>query len=125
MPSHRSADEPTPRQRVRHLAELARLRLDDAEEERLAHDLEVVLGYVERVNDHLPRGAEGEGDPGPGEAEEAAAAAAWEAEDVAAPGLPREVFLANAPRTVDDLLWVPAVGPTEGGDGASREEGDD
>ena len=34
---------------VREIAALARLRLDDAEVERMAHDLDAILGYVETI----------------------------------------------------------------------------
>ena len=34
---------------VREIAQLARLRLDDQEVEKMAHDLDAILGYIEEV----------------------------------------------------------------------------
>jgi aspartyl-tRNA(Asn)/glutamyl-tRNA(Gln) amidotransferase subunit C len=34
---------------VREIAALARLRLDDAEVERMTHDLDAILGYVDTI----------------------------------------------------------------------------
>jgi aspartyl-tRNA(Asn)/glutamyl-tRNA(Gln) amidotransferase subunit C len=39
------------RDQVLHVAKLARLRLDDAELERMAGELSVILEHVERVNE--------------------------------------------------------------------------
>lgn len=96
------------RERVRHLADLARLRLDDAEAAGLARDLEALLQLVDRLPAPAPEDSTAAGERGPVEAP-----VLPEAGDAVEPGLPLPVFLANAPSTDGDLLSVPAVRPPE------------
>jgi aspartyl-tRNA(Asn)/glutamyl-tRNA(Gln) amidotransferase subunit C len=93
---------------VRKIANLARLRLMVAEEERFAEQLGKVIDYIDQLERFTP--------PETGEAcAPAAVAALPEAEDAVAPCLPREVFLANAPAAIDGFLLVPEVrGGTRG-----------
>jgi aspartyl-tRNA(Asn)/glutamyl-tRNA(Gln) amidotransferase subunit C len=90
---------------VRKIATLARLRLTAEEEARFAEQLGRVVDYIDQLERFSP--------PEPPEAgtagAPAAAAALPEAEDVVAPCLPREVFLANAPAAIDGFLLVPEV----------------
>jgi Asp-tRNA(Asn)/Glu-tRNA(Gln) amidotransferase C subunit len=102
-----SDEAPTAGARVRHLAKLARLRLDDAEAEELGRDLEALLQLVDRLPAPVPEDCEAAD-----EAERADAPALPEADDLVEPGLPRPVFLAEAPSTDGELLWVPAVRPS-------------
>ena len=39
------------REQVRHVAALARLELSPQEEERIARELEAILGYVDKLNE--------------------------------------------------------------------------
>jgi aspartyl-tRNA(Asn)/glutamyl-tRNA(Gln) amidotransferase subunit C len=89
------------RDEVRRIAALARLRLEPEEEEKLTGQLAEVVDYIDRLQafSGLP--------------EDTAAAGAREMADAILPPLPREAFLANAPRTMDVFVVVPEV---KGGD---------
>lgn len=87
------------RQECHQLATLARLSLDDDEEERFADQLGTILGYIEQlrgvdthgVTEYLPPSR-------PGSALR---------DDVAEPTIPRDRALAAAPAVVDYLVAVP------------------
>ena len=89
---------------VRKIAALARLRLTPEEEERFAAQLGHVVDYIDQLGRYAP--AEGES-AAPIEA------SGHEAEDLVAPCLPRELFLANAPAAMDGFLLVPEVKASE------------
>lgn len=94
---------------VRKIASLARLQFTPEEELRLAGELGAIVDYIDQL-----QGAEGEA------GDVVAAAGAPEGEDRARPGLPREVFLANAPAAaLEAFLVVPEVkgGGASGGEG--------
>ncbi|HEX5415567.1 MAG TPA: Asp-tRNA(Asn)/Glu-tRNA(Gln) amidotransferase subunit GatC [Chloroflexota bacterium] len=86
---------------VDHIAMLARLALTDEERERFRDQLGQIIGYVEMMNQldtaHVPPstavlGIENVTRP-----------------DVARPGFPVDLALANAPERVEDLFAVPPV----------------
>ncbi len=82
---------------VKQIATLARLRFTPEEELRLTGQLAKIVDYI----DHLQAFEVAEPDPG--------SRGVDEAEDKAAPCLPRERFLANAPASLDGFLLVPEV----------------
>src|SRR6185295_13757299 len=88
---------------VKKIAALARLRFTPEEESRLTRQLGVIVDYIDqlqgfagvaRLAGEMPEAGEGPGS---------------EAEDRTGPSLPRERFLANAPRTLDGFLVVPEI----------------
>lgn len=82
---------------VKKIAALARLRFDPEEEALLTRQLDAIVRYIDQLEAFAgtePAGGEGGGK---------------EADDQARPGLPREQFLANAPRVLDSFLVVPEV----------------
>jgi len=83
---------------VRKIASLARLRFTPEQETVFVHQLGRIVDYVDQL-----QGFAGE------ESGADAAAPVREAEDVARPGLPRELFLANAPAADRGFLVVPEV----------------
>jgi len=85
---------------------LARLRLTPEEETRFVAQLGRVVDYIDQLRDYPT--AEATAQP----------VADREAADQAAPCLPREDFLRNAPEAMGAFLLVPAVKGAEG-------EGDD
>ncbi|UDQ97238.1 Asp-tRNA(Asn)/Glu-tRNA(Gln) amidotransferase subunit GatC [Lentisphaerota bacterium WC36G] len=92
---------------VGYVAKLARLELDDASKDKLQHDLEEILAYIEELGELDVDGIE----------PTAHALPIYNVmrEDVSKPSFEREVMLKNAPGTVDDeLLKVPQVLPGEG-----------
>jgi aspartyl-tRNA(Asn)/glutamyl-tRNA(Gln) amidotransferase subunit C len=93
---------------VREIAALARLRLDDAEVERMTHDLDAILAYIETVT-NLDTG----------DAEPMTHAVPFDCpmrDDEVGPMLPVDRALANAPRREDGFFEVPRVVPPSGGD---------
>ena len=98
---------------VREIAALARLRLDDAEVERMTHDLDAILAYIETVT-NLDTG----------DAEPMTHAVPFDCPlrpDAAGEPLPVDEALANAPRRHDGFFEVPRIinpggaGPDGGG----------
>jgi len=84
---------------VRKIASLARLRFTPEEETLFVHQLDRIVDYIDQLQSFA--GEEGAG---------TAAAPMREAADVARPGLPRELFLANAPAAArGEFLVVPEV----------------
>jgi aspartyl-tRNA(Asn)/glutamyl-tRNA(Gln) amidotransferase subunit C len=84
---------------VRKIAALARLRLEPEEEQRFAAQLGKVVDYIDELQQYEESGGSEAPPLEPGH----------EAEDVARPGLPRELFLANAPAALGPFLLVPEV----------------
>ena len=87
---------------VRHVAALARLGLDDAEVERLAAELQGILGHVATIA-ALPIA-----DVPP--TSHSLDVGAGLRPDVARPGVAREQALANAPDPAADGFRVPPIG---------------
>jgi aspartyl-tRNA(Asn)/glutamyl-tRNA(Gln) amidotransferase subunit C len=86
---------------VRKIAHLARLKVTDAEGERLSRELGEILSYVELLDEVNTEGVE-------------PMAHAIELinvlrEDIPQPSLPREQALANAPGTDGRYFLVPAI----------------
>jgi aspartyl-tRNA(Asn)/glutamyl-tRNA(Gln) amidotransferase subunit C len=82
---------------VRKIATLARLRLTPQEEERFAGQLAHVVDYIDQLQGFAV------------ETPEVALEGVREGADEPGPCLPREVFLANAPASLDAFLLVPEV----------------
>jgi len=92
---------------VREIAALARLRLDEAEIERMAHELDGILGYIETVK-NLPTA----------DVEPMTHAVPFDCpmrEDVAGQSLTVDEALQNAPRRRDGSFEVPRIVPGTGG----------
>jgi aspartyl-tRNA(Asn)/glutamyl-tRNA(Gln) amidotransferase subunit C len=90
---------------VRQIAALARLRLTPDEERRFGEQLGKVVDYIDQLQQfEETKGSE----PAPGSLPPIVPPG-HQAEDHARPGLPREVFLANAPAALDAFLLVPEV----------------
>jgi aspartyl-tRNA(Asn)/glutamyl-tRNA(Gln) amidotransferase subunit C len=88
-------------QEVKHVADLARLRIADKDIERLAEQLDAILAYMEKLNTVDTRGV----------AATAQAGALTNAfrEDRLRDSLPREQALANAPEAQEGSFIVPKV----------------
>jgi aspartyl-tRNA(Asn)/glutamyl-tRNA(Gln) amidotransferase subunit C len=86
-------------QTVHHIAKLARLSFDAADEERFTRDLARIVDYVD-VLERLPADA-----PQPSEAARATPMRA----DETRPSPGRDALLANAPETDGGHLRVPAI----------------
>jgi aspartyl-tRNA(Asn)/glutamyl-tRNA(Gln) amidotransferase subunit C len=94
---------------VREIAALARLRLEDDEVERLTHDLDAILAYIDTVTSLDT-----------GDAEPMTHAVPFdcpEREDVPGEPLPVEEALANAPRPQAGFFEVPRIITPGGGEG--------
>jgi aspartyl-tRNA(Asn)/glutamyl-tRNA(Gln) amidotransferase subunit C len=90
----------TPRD-VRHVAKLARLDLPDARIERLAGQLEAILGYVEQIQKVDMTGVE--------PMAHAVPLHNIFREDIVEPSLPLDKVLQNAPDTDGRFFKVPKV----------------
>jgi aspartyl-tRNA(Asn)/glutamyl-tRNA(Gln) amidotransferase subunit C len=86
---------------VRALAALARLRLDDDEVARMAHELDAILGYIDTVKNVATDDVE--------PMTHAVPFACPLREDNAAGPLPVEEALRNAPRRHDGFFEVPSI----------------
>ncbi|HEX3553307.1 MAG TPA: Asp-tRNA(Asn)/Glu-tRNA(Gln) amidotransferase subunit GatC [Thermoanaerobaculia bacterium] len=93
---------------VKKIATLARLRFTPEEEARLTGQLARIVDYIDQLQTY--EGAEV--DPGSRGVHESA--------DQPVPCLPREIFLANAPASLDGFLLVPEV---KGGGGNDADAG--
>lgn len=92
---------------VTYVAELARIELNDADKEKLQHDMEAIVGYIDQLNEVDVTGIE--------PTAHAAVLTNVTREDRAGISVSREKILANAPATIDDeLIKVPRVLPGEG-----------
>src|SRR5262245_13111890 len=88
-------------QEVREIAVLARLHLDEAEVERMTHELDAILGYIETVK-NLDTG----------DAEPMTHAVPFDCplrEDQPADPLPVDAALQNASRREGSLFQVPRI----------------
>jgi aspartyl-tRNA(Asn)/glutamyl-tRNA(Gln) amidotransferase subunit C len=83
---------------VKKIATLARLRFTPEEEDRFAGQLGKIVDYIDQLQAY-----EGAAEDG------GAPAGVREAEDRPRECLPRELFLANAPASMDAFLLVPEV----------------
>jgi aspartyl-tRNA(Asn)/glutamyl-tRNA(Gln) amidotransferase subunit C len=92
------------RAQVTHVARLARLRLDEAELDRMASELSAVLDHVERIRELDLDGVAPTAHAGD--------LAGVMRADEPVPCLPREVVLAAAPEPVDGGFGVPSPGPS-------------
>lgn len=85
---------------VRKIANLARLRLSPEDEQKFTGQLARIVDYIDQLQDYEAVEDAASGSPAPG---------VPEADDRPHECLPREVFLANAPSTLDGFLLVPEV----------------
>ena len=92
------------RDQVLHVARLARLRLDDAEVEKMAAELSKVLDHIEKIGE-----LDLEGVPPTSHVVEVQNVLR---EDVVMPSLPVDVALAQAPDAVPAGFRVPSPGST-------------
>lgn len=102
---------------VREIATLARLRLTEAEVERMTHELDDILGYIDTVK-NLDTG----------DAEPMTHAVPFDCplrEDAVGETLTVDEALKNAPRREASFFQVPRMLPSAGGgsSGGSSEEG--
>jgi aspartyl-tRNA(Asn)/glutamyl-tRNA(Gln) amidotransferase subunit C len=88
-------------QEVRQIAALARLRLDDAEVERMTHDLDAILGYVDTIKTLDTTGVEPMTHAVPFDCPLR--------EDTPADPLPVDEALRNAPAREDAFFEVPRI----------------
>jgi aspartyl-tRNA(Asn)/glutamyl-tRNA(Gln) amidotransferase subunit C len=92
---------------VREIAALARLRLEDAEVERLTHELDGILGYIETVKNLDTRDAEPMTHAVPFDCPMRP--------DEVGQSLTVEEALQNAPRRREGFFEVPRIVPGTGG----------
>ncbi|MDD3117933.1 MAG: Asp-tRNA(Asn)/Glu-tRNA(Gln) amidotransferase subunit GatC [Victivallales bacterium] len=91
---------------VGYVAQLARLDLDEPTRNRLQHDLEAIIGYIDQLNELDVGGIEPTAHAVP-------LSNVWR-EDVAGASFERSTMLQNAPAVIDDeLIKVPKVLPGE------------
>lgn len=86
---------------VREIALLARLKLGDAEAERLRGELVAILGYIEKLRAVDTTGVEPMTHAVPMDCPLR--------EDAAGPSLPADSALAAAPRRAEDFFEVPKI----------------
>ena len=92
------------REQVLHVAQLARLGLDEAELQRMQSELSAVLEHVERIRELDLTDVE--------PTSHAVEVAGVMRADVPVPCLDRELVLAAAPEPVDGGFGVPSPGPS-------------
>lgn len=86
---------------VEHVAKLARLEFNDAEKEKLTHELNDILTHIDKLNTLDTSNVEPLSHVNePGNVMR---------EDIAKPSLPREDALRNAPDKTDEFFKVPKV----------------
>lgn len=85
--------------RIRHISELARLRLSAEEEDSLGRDLSDILEYIERLEQ-----VEVSAELAP-----ESSTSPHRADEVVGEGMSVEEFLDNAPRSLDRFLIVPSI----------------
>jgi len=93
--------EPINKAEVEEIAVLARLRLDDAEVERLRGELTAILGYAEKLQSLDTEGVE--------PMTHAVPLDCPLRPDEVGPSLPADEALADAPQRVDDFFAVPRI----------------
>ncbi len=92
---------------VREIAALARLRMDDAEIERMTHELDGILGYIETVKNLPTDNIEPMTHAGPFDCPMR--------DDVVGQSLTVDEALQNAPRRREGSFEVPRIVPGTGG----------
>ncbi len=92
---------PLSREQVEHVARLARLNLTAAEIEKYAHELTIILSYIDQLASVNVDGVEPQN--------QFIMAENVFREDVARPSLPQESALRNAPQREDGFFVVPKV----------------
>lgn len=90
------------RKDVEYVARLARLRLTEDEQERMARELAAVLGYIEHIEELDLTGVE--------PTSHVVDLVNSLRPDEVRESLPREIALKNAPEVLDDGFAVPAAG---------------
>ncbi len=95
---------PVTRKEVEHIAALARLSFSEDAKERLTHELNEILAYMEKLNELDTSNV------APlSYIADTISAATMMREDEAHPSLPREEALKNAPNSTDKFFKVPKV----------------
>lgn len=89
------------RETVHHVAKLARLELEPAEEEMLTEQLGAILGYVEQLNELDTTGVAPTAHPIP--------LRNVTRDDQGRASLPQEAVLQNAPATEQGMFRVPKI----------------
>ena len=89
------------RQEVEHVANLARLRFKEVEMERFTHQLNVILAYIDKLNELDTSGVE--------PTYHVLDLVNVFREDEIQPSLPKEIALANAPERADGFFKVPRI----------------
>jgi aspartyl-tRNA(Asn)/glutamyl-tRNA(Gln) amidotransferase subunit C len=92
---------------VREIAQLARLRLGEAEVTRMAGELDAILGYIEELRQLDTSGVE--------PMTHAVPFSCPQRPDEVGPMLPPEQALANAPARDGNFFLVPRIVPGPGG----------
>jgi aspartyl-tRNA(Asn)/glutamyl-tRNA(Gln) amidotransferase subunit C len=98
---------------VREIAQLARLRLNDGEVERMTRELDGILGYIDEVRSLETGGVEPMTHAVPFDCPLR--------EDQTGKMLPVDEALSNAPRREGSFFQVPRIVPGPGGGGAGGE----
>ena len=86
---------------VEHVARLARLALSDEELERMRHQLDRILGYIEKLNELDTEGVE--------PTSHAIRMVNVMRDDEVRPSLPPDAMLANAPDPAGGFFRVPRI----------------
>ena len=86
---------------VEHVARLARLALSDEELERMRHQLDRILGYIEKLNELDTEGVE--------PTSHAIRMVNVMRDDEVRPSLPPDAMLANAPDPAGEFFRVPRI----------------
>lgn len=86
---------------VRHVAMLARLALTDEQVDTLKNELNSILGHIDTIQQLDLEGVE--------PMTHAVSVVNETREDVARPGLPREMALKNAPEQQDGAFLIPRI----------------
>ena len=105
--------EPMPRiqpDEVREIATLARLRLDETEVQRMAQEIDAILGYIDEIKQLDTSGVEPMTHAVPFDCPLRP--------DEVAPSLSVDDALKNAPRREGSFFQVPRIVPSPGGGGA-------
>ena len=90
---------PLGKSEIRELANLARLKLDNQQTEKLSQELDSVLSWFDQIGGHELDGA----------VASVPASDSRLREDVAGPSLSQDEALVNAPRQKGGLIQVPGV----------------
>ncbi|MDK9700674.1 MAG: Asp-tRNA(Asn)/Glu-tRNA(Gln) amidotransferase subunit GatC [bacterium] len=104
------------KEEVAKLALLAHLDVSDRELDALHHDLNQIVGYVDRLEQVDVTGLE--------PMQHAFDAKNIWREDVVQPSLPQEVALQNAPHRIENFFAFPRIVPTKKGEASAIESED-